>query len=468
MATDCSQNMNTQFEKKDDLHAVLTVTIKPEDYKNPVEKQLKDYRRKASIPGFRPGMAPMGIVKKMVGKAILVDEVNTLANKMLFDYLKDNKINYLGKPILSDEKEQVADWDKEGDFKFTFDLGLTPSFELNVSSKDKVTRYKIKVTDAEIEKEIEDHKRRFGSLEQIDATENDMDSVGGTLTELDDKGNALDGGIAGKNFRILIEMVEDKKTKAALIGVKPGDKLKVNIFKLYKDNEQVIASTLGIPREGVRDINKEFEMEVTEIQRFNPSPVDQSLFDKVFGEGQVSTEEEFRKKIASSLEEYYKGEAENMVDHEIQHILEDKHQIGLPDDFLKNWLIAEFPDNYNAENIDELYDKESDSLRHQLINDKIMDQFKLEVTEEDIRQASIGFTIQQLRQYGMQDPDVETIQYFEQKNREDKNYLNRVQDMVVNRKVIEQVKQLITIKEKDISVEKFYEHIRKHNEEHNH
>lgn len=466
--TDWLNQMNTQFEKKDDLNAVLTVTIKPEDYKGPVEKQLKDYRKKANIPGFRHGMAPMGMVKKMVGKAILVDEVNNLANKSLFDYLTDNKIHYLGKPVLSWDKKPKADWDSEGEFEFYFELGLAPDFKLNLSDKDKVTRFKIKLDSKEIDKEIDNMKRRYGSLEQIDVTENDQDSVSGTLTELDNNGEPLEGGVEGKETRVLIEMVEDKKTKSALTGLKPGDKVKVNIFKLFKDNEQVIASTLGLPKEGVKDLNKEFELNVTEIQRFIQSPVDQSLFDKVFGEGEVTTEEEFRKRVTENLETYYKSESENMVDHEITHVLKDKHAIQLPDAFLKKWLIEEFPDNYNAENIDEQYGKESDGLRYQLINDKIMEDFKLEVSEDDLNHASLSFTAQQLRQYGMPNPDVETLQYFEKQNRGDQNYLNRVRDMVVNQKVTEQVKSMISIKEKEISVEKFYEHIRKHNEKHNH
>lgn len=460
--------MNTQLEKKDDLNAILTVTIKPEDYKEPVDKQLKDYRRKANIPGFRHGMAPMGMVKKMVGKAILAEEVNSLANKSLFDYLAEHKINYLGKPVLSEEIAPKADWDTEGEFEFYFELGLAPNFDLKIGEKEKATRFKIKLGAVDIDKEVDNLKRRYGSLEQIDVTENDQDSVSGTLTELDDKGELLEGGIEGKEARVLIEMVDDKKTKALLTGVKPGDKLKVDIFKLFKDNDQVISTTLGIPKEGIRDLNKTFELNVTEIQRFIQSPVDQSLFDKVFGEGVVTTEEDFRNRVQENLETYYKTEAENMVDHEIQHLLKDNHSIQLPDDFLKRWMVAEFSDNYNSENIDELYNKESDALRYQLINDKIMAQYNLEVTEDDLNRSSMSFTAQQLSQYGMPNNDIETLKYFEKQNREDQNYMNRVRDMVVNQKVTDQIKSMITIKEKEISADKFYEHIRKHNEEHNH
>lgn len=460
--------MKTQFQKKDDLNASLTVTISPEDYKESVDKQLRDYRKKTNLPGFRPGMAPMGMIKKMVGKAIFVEEVNRLANDELYKYLVDNKLNVLGKPLMSEDVESKADFDKEGEFEFHFDLGLAPEFDLNISDKDKVTRYVLTVDDKEIDKEVENLSKRYGSLEKIDATKTDQDSVSGTLTELDDNGDALEGGVEDKETRILLEMVEDKKTKKALTGVKEFDEVKVDIFKLFKDNEQVIASTLGLPKEGVKDLNSTFLLKVTDVQRFKPSEINQELFDKVFGEGQVKDEKEFREKIAENLKSYYASEAENMVDHEVQHVLQGKHQLSLPDVFLKRWLVEEYPDNYTEDTIDERYENESNALRYQLINDKIVEDYKIEVAEEDINQASMQFTAQRLREYGLPNPDVETLRYFEQQNREDQNYLNQVRDMVINRKVTDQVKSMITIKEKEVTVEKFYDIVKKHNEKHNH
>ena len=230
-----------------------------------------------------------------------------------------------------------------------------------------------------------------------------------------------------------------------------------------------MASTVGLPVEGIKDLNKTFELDITEIKRFQKAELNQELYDQVFGKDVVKTEEEFRTKLRENLEQYYGSEAEHQLDHSISHLIMDNHKMELPDEFLKRWLIQTYPDNYNEENIDELYGRESDSLRRQLIMEKVVADFKLEITQEDINDVSIGYTAQMLRQYGMGNPDLETIRYFEQKNREeDPNYLRRVGDIAVDRKVTDQVKSMVTIKEKKTDVEAFYKMIEKHNAEHNH
>ncbi len=460
--------MNVTLEKKDDLNAILSIEIKPEDYKPGVTQSLKDYRKTAKVPGFRPGLAPMGMIKKMVGKSIFVEEVNKIANNALFSYLREQKIDILGQPINSEEKESEANFDEEGDFLFHFDLGLTPQFELNFTSKDKVTRHKLIVDDKEVDKEVENLCRRYGSLEKIDVTEVDKDSLSGTLTELDDKGNPLDGGVSDQTSTVLIEMVKDKKEQKKLIGVKVGDSVDVDIFKLFNGNEKVVASTVGLPAEGVKDLNKNFRFDITEVKRFIASEVNQSLFDKVFGENIVSSEEEFKDKLKGNLETYYASEAENHVDHEVQHLVVDKHDLALPDEFLKRWLQQTYPDTYTPENTEDNYVKESNGLRAQLVREKVLEQHEAKLTEEDINQASYGYTAQMLRQYGMSNPDLPTIQQFEQQNRSDQNYMNQVRDIAVNQKVTQLVKGMISVKEKEVSVEKFYDMIQKHNEKHNH
>jgi len=460
--------VNVTLEKKDDLNAILSIELKPEDYKPGVEQGLRDYRKTAKVPGFRPGMAPMGMIKKMVGQSIYVDEVNKLANNALFSYLREHKIDILGQPINSEEKESIIDFDKEGDFVFYFDLGLTPQFELNISTKDKLTRYKIQVDDKELEKEMENLSRRYGSLEKIDVTEIEKDSVSGSLTELDSKGKPFEGGVENQQTTVLIEMVKDKRTQNKLIGLKVGDSIEIDIFKLFNDNEKVVASTVGLPAEGVKDLNKKFKFDITEVKRFIPSPIDQSLFDKVFGENVISSEEDFRVKLKENLETYYASEAENHVDHEVQHLIVDNHKLELPDDFLKRWLQQTYPETYTPENTEDNYERESNGLRSQLVRERVLEQAEAKLTEEDITQASYGYTAQMLRQYGMTNPDFETIRQFEQQNRSDQNYMNQVRDLAVNQKVTQIVKSMVAIKEKEVSVEKFYDIINKHNEKHNH
>jgi len=460
--------VNVTFEEKDALNALLTIELNPEDYQPKVDAELKKYRTRANIPGFRPGKAPMGVIKKMVGPSMLVDEINKLASESLFKHLEDNKIDVLGQPLASDDQSDM-DFENPSDFTFKFDLGLAPKFDLNISAKDKLSRYQITIPEDEVEKEVDNNLRRFGKMLEIDKTEGDQDTVKGMLTELDKKGEPLEGGVAEKETTVLLEMVKHKPTQKALIGKKVGDVVNVDIFKFFNDNEKVLASTVELPAEGIKDLNKDFKLEITEVKRFEKATLGQDLYDQVLGKDVVKTEDEFKAKLSENIEQYYKSEAENQLDHSVSHLISDKHNsINLPDAFLKRWLIKTYPDNYNAENIDELYGKESDQLRRQLIMEKVVAEFKLEVTQEDINQISVGYTAQMLRQYGMNNPDLETIRYFEEKNKEDKNYMRKIGDIAIDRKVTDHVKTMITVKDKKIALDAFYKMIEKHNHEHNH
>jgi trigger factor len=460
--------VNVTFEEKDALNALLTIEMNPEDYQEKVSEELKRYRKQAKIPGFRPGQAPLGMVKKMVGSSLLVDTINQLASTKLHDYLREEKIDILGQPLASSEKEAQADFDNPKDFTFYFDLGLAPKFELNISEKDKLTRYVLEVDEEEVNKEIDNTARRMGKMVETDISQEDNDSLKGILTELDDKGKKLEGGVEGKETTVLIEMVKDSKVKKALKGLKVGDKTKVDIFKLFNDNKKVIASTVGLPEEGVDDLNKNFEFEILEIKQFVPAEVNQELFDAVYGEGLVKSEEEFREKMRENIEGYYKAEAENHLDHMVSHLVQDKHTFALPDDFLKRWLVQTYPETYTAENIEEKYEEEVSRLRNQLVTEKVVSEYKLEITKEDINEVSYGYTVQMLRQYGLNNPDFETVRQFEERNREDQNYMLRMRDIAVDRKVTQQVKQLIKINEKKIKIDKFYKMLEEHNEQHQH
>lgn len=447
---------------------MLTVEISPEDYQSGVEEKLRNYRKNAAIPGFRKGKVPMGVVKKMVGKSVFVDEVNRVTSDALYNYLQENKVPVLGQPLNNPEATPEPDFDQYGDFKFVFDLGLSPEFDLKITSKDKVTRYVIEVNDAEVEKEVEQVARRYGSLEVTGEVRDEKDSVKGLLTELDSDGNPLEGGVSEQEATILPEIVKDKKTKKVLMGAKTGDELDVDIFKLFNDNESVISQSTGIAAEGVKDLNNTFKFTITEIKKFIPSEINQELFDKVFGEGAVSNEEEFKAKLKENLEIYYKSEAENHLNHEIDHLISDKHELQLPDEFLKRWLMQTKSDTYNEDNIDEAYDREAKVLRDQLVKDKIMDEQNMEATQEELSQASLAYTTQMLRQYGITNPEMEMVKRMEEQNQQDRNYMQRIHDIVLDGKVKDHLKSVITIKEKKTSVEKFYDMIKKHNEKHGH
>ncbi len=455
--------MKVTFEKLDSLNAIISIEVKNEDYQENLNKQFKDYRKKAKIPGFRPGTVPIGMVKQMIGKSVLFEEVNRIASEELYKYLQDNTIDILGQPMTSESKESITDFDNYGDFIFHFDLGLAPVFDLKISEKDKLTRYEISLDQKEVETEIKNLRRQNGSLETIEKVESENDSIVLIVTELDGK-NAKDGGVFEQEVTVLPEVVKSKKVKKQLLALSTNDEFEVDVFDLFNDNEMVISQSLGIDKEAISSLNKKFKSTVKEIKKVMPAELNQAFFDLVMGPGLVSSEEDFNKKIEENLGSYYVAEAEKQLEAEINTLLEKSHPLVLPDSFLKRWLQGTKPETYTPEKVDELYSNESVVLRKQLIREKIAEQYHVEVSDEDINQTSFAYTAQMLRQYGLNNPDPAMIQNFEAKNREDKNYLLRIRDVVVEKKVLDQVKQLITIKSKKISVDKFYDEIKKFNE----
>ena len=456
--------MNVSFEKKDDLNAIISVIVTNDDYQENLNKQFKDYRKKAKIPGFRPGTVPMGMIKQMIGKSALFEEVNRLTSEALYKHLQENTIDILGQPMTSNEKKGETDFDNYGDFTFHFDLGLAPIFDLNISSKDKLTRYEVELDQKEVATEVKNLRRQNGKLETKDKSETENDSVVILVTEVNKKGEHKDGGVFEQEVTVLPEVVKHSKTKKQLVGVSTGDELSLNILDLFNDNEMVIKQSLGIEQETIATLNKTFKAIVKEIRQVVPAELNKEFFDLVMGPGAVKDEKEFEAKIEENLGSYYQAEAEKQLDAEVNKILEKNHSFVLPDAFLKRWLQETKPETYSPETVDEQYAKESLVLHKQLIREKIAEQENVEVTDEDVNQTSFAYTAQMLRQYGLNNPDPSMVQNFEAKNREDKSYLMRIRDVVVEKKVLDKVKDLITIKPKKLAVDKFYDEVKKFNE----
>lgn len=460
--------MNVTFEKTDELNGILTVSLEQSDYEPKVEEQIKNYRKKAQIPGFRPGTAPVQMIKKMFGKSFIADEVNKLASETMYSYLRDNQIDILGQPLLSTQKDSDVDFENATDFTFHFDLGLAPSFEFNISDKDSLTKYLIEVDDKEVENEINNLRRRHGVLEKVDQSSDDSDSILVVLTELDSDKNPLEGGVAEKETTVIPELIKDEATKNLFNGVKNGDRVVVNLRLLLNDNETMIANATGVPKEGIHDLNPEFEAVVKNIQKFTPAELNQDFFDKVFGQGNVTDEADFRSKVKQNAEIYYNSESEHQLEHEIDHFIMDKHNFSLPDAFLKRWLIDTHPEAYNAENADSKYEQESSGLRYQLIQEKAIKQFDIQVTDDDINQAALGYSANLLRNYGISNPEFEWVQEFTEKQKSDKRFMDKVREIAIQRAVVDQIKKVVTLVEQTISVEGFYDMIKKHNHQHHH
>ena len=288
--------MELNFNKIDNLNATLVVTLEQADYAPLVEKELKKQQKQAVIKGFRPGAAPMGMIKSMYAKSILAEEINRLASNGLYDYLKEQSIDIIAQPLPSETIESDIDIEKGETFVFAFDLGLAPIFDFNISNKDSLDKYIIAVDDAEVDKEIENLGKRYGKLETVEVSE-EKDVIYATASELNESNTSFEGGVNDKEISFTADLITDEAVKKQLSGVQAATVLNLNIYSLFNENHTVIASTLGIAKEAVADLNPTFKISITEIKRQIPAELNQELFDQVMGEGVVTEIEAFRAKI---------------------------------------------------------------------------------------------------------------------------------------------------------------------------
>jgi trigger factor len=459
--------MELNFNKIDNLNATLVVTIEKADYAPSVEKELKKQQKQAVIKGFRPGTAPIGMIKSMYGKSVLAEEINRLASNGLYDYLKEQNIDIIAQPLPSETIESDIDIEKGETFVFAFDLGLAPIFDFNISNKDTLDKYVITVDESEVDKEIENLGKRYGKLETVEVSE-EKDVIYATATELNESNTSFEGGVNDKEISFTADLITDEALKKELTGVQAGTVLNLNIYSLFNENHTVIASTLGIAKEAVADLNPTFKISITEIKRQIPAEINQELFDQVMGEGVVTDIDTFRSKIKENLESYYKNESDQQIEHMISHLLEEKHEVPLPDAFLKRWLLNTKEEQYSADNIDERYENESKVLKEILIREKAAAQYELKVEQQDIEDASLGYTLSLFRNYGMQNPDFEFVKKFSDDSLKKRDYIEQMNDIAIRRKVYNQVKEIISYNEKPVSIEEFYKLIETHNHEHQH
>ena len=311
--------MNIIQENIDELNAVLKVKVVANDYLPKVETALKDYQKKASIPGFRPGKVPTGMIKKMYGKSIMVDEINKLLNDSLYKYLHENKIEVLGNPL--PKADSVIDWDNQQEFEFLYEMGLAPKFNVDLSPKDKFTYQTVKVDESLVNKYVTDIAKRYGKVENVEISE-ETDLLNGDFVELDATGEILPGGIF-KTGSLFLDRVKDEATKKALIGLKKEDKVVVDAQKL-SENAADLAALLGIDKEKAESLNCKLQFTVKGVSRLAAAEINQEFFSKIYGEGNVTTEEEFREKIKGELAGMFVNDSERKFYNEVVEYLMNK------------------------------------------------------------------------------------------------------------------------------------------------
>ena len=446
--------MNVSFQNIDKVSALLTVKLEKADYQEKVDKSLKTFRQKAHIPGFRKGMVPMSLVKKMYGKSVVAEEVNKLLSEKVYDYIKSNNINMLGEPMPNEEKQQVIDFDTMDDFEFVFDIALAPEFKAEVSSSDKVDYYTIEVTDAMVDNQVKAYTQRNGKYEQVAAYE-DNDMLKGLIAELDENGNTKEGGIQVEGAVLMPSYMKNDEQKAIFANAKVNDVLVFNPNTAYDGHAAEIASLLKIEKEAAAEVKSDFSFQVEEITRFVSGELNQEIFDQVFGEGVVKTEEEFRAKIKESIAEQLVADSDYKFLIDARKMLMEKvGKLEFPDALLKRVMLLnnrEKGEEFVAEN----YDKSIEELTWHLIKEQLVKDNEIKVEQEDVIKMAKEATKGQFAQYGMMTVPEDILENYAQEMLKKKENVDGLVGRVVEAKLATALKAKVTLNNKTVPMEEF-------------
>lgn len=443
--------MNITQENVDELNAVLRVKVAAEDYLPKVESALKAHQKKATIPGFRPGKVPSGVIKKMYGRSVLVEAINKLLNDSLYTYINENKIEVLGNPL--PKLDSHIDWDNQKDFEFLYEMGLAPKFNVELSAKDKFTYKTVKIDEELINKYISDISKRYGKVENVDVS-GESDLLNGDFVELDANGEILAGGIF-KTSSIFLDRVKDEATKKALIGLKKDDKVVLDAQKLA-DNPVDIATMLGIEKDAAEKITSKIQLTVKNISRLAGSDVNQELFDKIYGEGTITSAEEFKAKIKDELVGMFINDSERKFYNDVVEYLMNKINFNLPTEFLKRWIVAVNEKPVTPEQVESEFEGYSKGLKWSLIENKIIKDNNIQVTNEEVIESTKQMIIEQFGKYDPTPMDAEALNSTTQRVLSNKDEAKKIYEKLYGEKVLAFFKSKFTLENQELSYDDFF------------
>jgi len=443
--------MNIVRKDLDQTNSTLTVSIVKADYAENVEKNLRDYRKRANFPGFRPGNIPMGLLKKMFGEAIIAEEINKQVQDALYKYIKGNDLNILGEPMVNPDSV-MADFKNQEDFEFIFDIAFPPKFEVNLSDKDKVNYYTITVTDEMVENQVKSYTGRFGKYVQED-TVNENDMVKGELLEMIG-GKVNEDGIKVNDAVLTPAYMKDAAQKALFVGKKKGDVVVFNPQVAF-ENETEISSMLKISKDQAKKIQADFQMTINGITRYQESEINQELFDKVFGEGNVTTEKEFINRIKANIQEELTSDSNYKFSLDAREMLLSKYKdITFPNEFLKRWLIVA-NEKLTPDMLEEEYPKILRDLLWHQIKENIAKANDLKVEAADIEEYAKKVAKSQFAQYGMVGMDDSILDNYAKDMMKKEENIKRFSERALEEKVLAFVRNTVKLNKKDITIENF-------------
>ena len=444
--------MNISFENPDKVNGLLTITVEEADYQASVEKTLKDYRKKANYPGFRPGMVPMGLIKKQFGASAKMDAINKFIGEQIYKYMQDNKIQMLGEPLPS-EKQEAQDLEKPAPYTFAFDIAVAPEFKIELNGHNKIDHYTITVDDALIDRQVDMFASRSGSYEKAESYE-DNDMLKGDLRELDEQGNTKEGGVTVEAASIMPNYIKNEAQKALFNGAKLGDIITINPSEAY-ESEAEIASLLKVERDRVKDFKGNFSYQITDIQRYKKHPVDQELFDQMFGKDTVKDEKAFREKIAEGLKAQLAVDADYKFILDVRAYCEKKvGKLQFPDALLKRIMLNNNKDK-GEEFVEKNYEQSVKELTWHLIKEQLVAANQIKVDDADVLNAAKETARVQFAQYGMNNVPDEYVENYAKEILKKRENVDGLVDRAVDIKLTDALKKVVKLNEKEISLDDF-------------
>lgn len=445
--------MNVSLKNNDAVSGIVKLEIGKADYADQVEKSLRSFRQKANVPGFRKGMVPMGMVKKMYGKHVLIEEVNKLVSENLFKYIRENNLNILGEPLPNQTEQKEINFDKDEDFEFCFDVALAPEINIELSKNDQMPYYEVKIDDEMLNKQVDAYRSNFGSYDPADEVE-EKDMIKGTVAELEN-GSPKEGGIVVEDAVLMPMYIKDEEEKAKFIGANKNSVIVFNPNKAYEGAEAEIASFLKIDKEKVAETTGDFSFEIKEITRHKDADLNQELFDKVFGEGIVTSEEEFKNKIKEALAEQFAPQSNFKFLTDAREILVEKvGELSFADDLLKRWLLMANEKN-TKESIEQDYPQIIADLKYHLIKESLVKKNNLKVEDADIEDFAKRVAKAQFAQYGMLSVPEDVLDNYAKDMLKNKQTLQNILDRAVEEKLAGWLKEQVELDVKEVSADEF-------------
>lgn len=444
--------MKVSFDCPDKINGLLTVTIEEDDFKNDVEKELKNYRKRANVPGFRPGMVPMGLIRRQYGNAVKMDVVNNKLSEEVNKYIQDNKINMLGMPLGS-EKQTPVDLEKDAPYTFMFDIAVAPEFDIELSDKDAIDYYDITVDDKLVDQQVDGFASRFGAYQKAEEYK-EGDVLKGDLRELDAEGNTKEGGVEVEAATVMPQYLKDDDQKKLFEGAKAGDIITFNPYKAYAGGAEV-ATLLKVEREKKEDYQGDFSYQITEVQHFEKHAVDQELFDQVFGKDEVKNEKSFREKIAEGVKQQLATDEDFRFLQDLRKYAEEKvGQLTYPDALLKR-VLKENNKDKDDEFINKNYEASLKDLTWSLIKNKLAEKAEVKVNDDDVKNVAREIARAQFAQYGMQNVGEEYVNNYAEELLKQRDTVNQFAERAVDEKLVAAIKPVVKLNHKEISLEDF-------------